>query len=145
MGMLTLVSFMNDLNQQPKLDSYKTLPFFAYYILPLIFFPFLFVKTVYKGVTCKGDPDMYPFSLKKNRQTFKKVYLESKTYDLDDLRRCYSKYNRKLNDYMYGSISAAFSKYFTELGIHKQTHFTCSVPVNMKPPPKTIDDVQFDN
>jgi len=53
----------------------------------------------------------------------------------------------KLNDFMFASISAALSKYFTELGISedKQTHFSLSLPVNMKPQPKSIDDVQFKN
>ena len=51
----------------------------------------------------------------------------------------------KLNDYMFATISVALSKYFTELGIpeDKQTHFSLSIPINMKPQPKTIDDVQF--
>ena len=71
--------------------------------------------------------------------------MESKSYDLKDLRKCYSKYGRKLNDYMFASISASFSKYFTELGIKNQTHFTVSVPVNMKPMPTKISEVRFNN
>lgn len=48
---------------------------------------------------------------------------------------------------MFAIISAALSKHIAELGIpeDKQTHFSLSIPINMKPQPKTIDDVQFNN
>ena len=64
MGILTMISFMNEEKDFQSIDSFKQIPFWAYYILPLIYFPVAFARTIYKGATCKGDPAMYPLSLK---------------------------------------------------------------------------------
>ena len=51
--------------------------------------------------TIKGDPKMYPFHLNTGKISRNKTYLESKRYKIDDLRKCYSKFDKmKLNDYM---------------------------------------------
>ena len=48
---------------------------------------------------------------------------------------------------MMSWISVAISRYFSDIGISsdKQTYYTISLPFNMKPQPKCIDDVQLFN
>lgn len=129
-----------------QIHNHRSIPFFAYYLLPILYTPYGFCRTVYHGITTQSDPNMTPFHLKGGRQSLNKTYLETKHYELDDLRKCYSKFGKmKLNDYMFATVSAAFSKLFTEMGITKQTHFSVSVPVNMKPLPRNIQEVQFNN
>jgi len=91
---------------------------------------------------------MHPFLLKNGVQCNKKSFYESKSYHLNDLRKCYSQFGKmKLNDLMMACISASFSKCFTELGIpeDRQTHFSLSLPINMKPQAKSIEEIQFCN
>ena len=65
---------------------------------------------------------------------------------MDKLRKSYNNFPKmKLNDFLIASISAAISQYFTSLGIKDQTYFTTSIPINMKPQPRTIEDVRFGN
>ena len=146
MGIITMMTFLNDDVPEDALINHRKIPFFFYYIMPILYLPIGIIKYIQLGLKCQGDPNMVPFSLKNDRQSGVKTYLESKTYELDDLRKCYKQYKGvKLNDYMYACISAAYSKYFTKLGILKQTYFTASVPVNMKPLPSSIEEVQFNN
>jgi len=148
MGIMSMFTFMNDNHNPENIAQFREIPFFYYYVLPVLYIPFGLVRYIMGGLKTKGDPNMTPFYLKNDIQSMKKQYFETKYYELSDLRKCYNKFGKmKLNDFMFASISAAISKYFTELGISedKQTHFSLSLPVNMKPQPKSIDDVQFKN
>ena len=37
------------------------------------------------------------------------------------------------------------SSYFDNLGVEDQTHFTATIPINMKPLPNSLEEVQFNN
>lgn len=89
---------------------------------------------------------MYPFYCKQGQQSNKKTFTETKYYSMDVLRKSYNNFPRmKLNDFLLANISAAISQYFTSIGIKDQSYFTTSIPVSMKPQPRTIEDVRFGN
>ena len=148
MGIISMITFLNDSHNPNNITQFREIPFFYYYILPILYTPYGLLRYIYEGLNTKGDPNMYPFLLKTGKQSMKKEYYETKYYELADIKKWYGNFDKmKLNDFMFAIISAALSKYFIELGIpeDKQTHFSLSIPINMKPQPKTIDEVQFCN
>lgn len=147
MSMINLTAFMND-GHNPEMIEHRSIPFIYMYILPFLYIPLGVYRFIVDSFLVRGDKNMTPFHLKGGVQSKEKVYLESKYYELSDLRKCYSKYeNTKLNSYMFATVSVALSKYIEELGIPKEkhTHFSLSIPVNMKPPASSLEDVQFYN
>ena len=146
MGIMTLFTMVNQKLSSDFVGTHRQIPFFLYYILPLFYLPKRIVQFFKPGSKIKADPKMYPLQLNTGKQSRNKIYLESKRYKLDDLRKCYNKFGKmKLNDYMLASISAGMSSYLDKLGVEDQTHFTATIPVNMKPLPNSLEEVQFDN
>ena len=148
MGILSLITFMNDNHNPDNIQQFREIPFFYYYILPLIYIPYGLFRFSYDAIVRKGDANMYPFALKTGKQSMVKEYHESKCFDLSELKKCYQHFDKmKLNDLVFASISAAFSRHFVELGLpqDKQTHFSCSIPVNMKSQPRCLEEVEFCN
>ena len=146
MGIMSLFAMMNDKLSKEMISHHRQIPFFHYYILPLLYLPIGIFWYTYIGLKSKSDPKMYPFHLNTGRQSGEKIYLESKRYKLDDLRKCYNKFGKmKLNDYMFASISAGLSTYFNKLGVKDQSYFSVTIPANMKPLPNSLEEVKFCN
>ena len=146
MGIMGILTRISDKTSSEEIVHHRQIPFFHYYILPLFYVPKLLYKFFVVGSKTKADPKMYPFQLDTGKQSGEKIYLESKHYQLDDLRKCYNNFgNMKLNDFMLASMSAGLSTYFDKLGVKDQSYFTVVIPVNMKPSPRSIEDVKFSN
>jgi diacylglycerol O-acyltransferase len=147
MSMVNLMTLMND-NHNPEEMDKRTIPFVYMYIIPFLYIPLGIYRFIVDSFVVRGDKNMTPLQLKGGVQSKDKIYMESNNYELSDLRKCYSQYvDTKLNSYMFATVSVALSKYLEELGIPKErhTHFSLSVPVNMKPMAYRIEEVQFYN
>ena len=87
MGIMSLMTFMNDSHNPDNIIQFREIPFFYYYILPVIYTPFGLLRYIYDGIMTKGDPNMHPFTLKSGKQSMKKEYFETKAYDLSDIKK----------------------------------------------------------
>jgi len=113
MGIMSLITFMNDEHNPNIVTQYRNIPFLYYYVLPILYIPIGFVRFTIDAIRLKADRNMYPFQLKEEVQTKNKEYFETKLYAFSDLKKCYTQFGRmKLNDFLMASVSAAFSKYF---------------------------------
>ena len=96
MGIMSLITFLNDNHNPDNIKQHRDIPFISYYILPFLYIPIGIIKYTLCGIMCKGDPDMSPFVLKSGIQSMKKKYWESKQYELHWHTKNSTKY-KKLN------------------------------------------------
>ena len=101
MGIVSLFMMIDQKPSSDLVNTHRQIPFFLYYILPLLYLPKRIFQFFMTKSTIKGDPKMFPFHLNTGKQSRNKIYLFSKFYKLEDLRKCYNKFGKmKLNDYM---------------------------------------------
>ena len=148
MSMMNLVTLMNDSHNPKDILISRSIPFLHRYIIPFFYIPLGVYRITCDALNVKNDLNMKPLQLKGDVQSTKKKFYSSKYYELDKLRGCYSKFqDTKLNSYMFAMISKSMSKYFEELHIpqEKQTHFSVTVSINMKPPADSLEKITFKN
>ncbi|CAI2363604.1 unnamed protein product [Moneuplotes crassus] len=148
MGMMNMMTFLNDNHNPDILQKHRSIPFLYRYVLPLFYVPLGLLRFIIDSRVVRGDQSLTPLHLKDGIQSSEKSYHCTKYFELEDLRKRYTQYkDTKLNSYMFAIISSSLSDCLEEYGIskEKQTHFSLSVPVNMKPPATCLDEVEFGN
>lgn len=94
----------------------------------------------------KEDPYILssPLSLKGGKVAGNKSLTVSKFFDFNDLR-LYKSYNNTFNDFMLAVISKAFKRIFKKNDCTKVKTLVATIPVNVKPLPRSLEEIPFDN
>jgi len=74
-----------------------------------------------------------------------KIFMETKEWDFYQIQKKYKEFKDvRFNDMMMTFLSIAFDRTLKEHG-SKSEHLICALPVNMRNPPKDLDDVVLTN
>ena len=74
-----------------------------------------------------------------------KVFMETKEWDFYQIQKKYKEFKEvRFNDIMMTFLSIAFNWTLKQYG-SKSEHLICALPVNMRNPPRDIDDVVLTN
>ena len=139
LGMLSLINskathksvlVMNYRNLFQKLTHYLLLPYF-------------FLKTMNEERKISYYPESH--ILRDVELIDAKIFLETKEWDFFEIQKKYKQFKHaRFNDLMMSYISIALSKILKESG-SKADKLIVAIPVNMRNPPKDIDDVVLTN
>lgn len=74
------------------------------------------------------------------------MFLTTKTYDFEDLRKCYKQFDKvTFNNYVMGVLGKSIHEWYAKNGVAKPGPLVMSCPVNMKPFPDSIEKVNLNN
>lgn len=142
---MTHFCYMGDNFSEKLLPARREMPLW-YKISYYGFLPFLVVFGLISSKRVAQDPKIQtsPIWLKNSISAGEKDLIVSKHYDFDDLR-VYKKFNNTFNDFMLAVISKVLRQIFNEKGSETVKSVVCMIPVNVKPVPRTLESIPYDN
>lgn len=143
LGLLSLFGFVNKTHIGNKMPEIKPLsPFF--WIRFYAFMPFLLVKFLLSSLRVRQSRETNPLRDVSKTLTGKKTLVESKHWDFNDLRVYKKTPNLTFNNFFISMMSKSWKEQFEQVG-SKSDKVVIAIPVNIRLPPKSIDDVTFKN
>lgn len=74
------------------------------------------------------------------------VLLLTKTFDFQDIRKCYKKYeNTTFNNYLMGVLSKSMHSWFVKSNVEVLDNLLMACPVSMKAFPTSVKDINMNN
>ncbi|CAI2367167.1 unnamed protein product [Moneuplotes crassus] len=136
MGTMLFLSSVDGNKNLSAIPQMKNISVFMRFTLFLLS-PFFFLYSLISDVKIMGQDN--PYKLKEGFSG-KKELAVSKTYDFEQLRKCYKRYNgMKFNDFFLGCIGTGMKNYANELGYKSLDRVGMGIPVNLRPPPTSLE------
>lgn len=145
-GVITLFSYLNDDTFCPKLiPKFKKITWIQKMMVAL-FVPAALVMQYNVALFFKLKPQNKIIHTVDRKNSGESVFLCSKTYDFEDLRKCYKTYDKAtFNNYVMGILGKSISDWYALNGVHNPGDLILTVPVNMKTLPEKVEDINMNN
>jgi len=146
MGIITLFAFLNDESFCPKLIPDLKKPSLLQKLMVACYIPIALVIQYSVTIFYDRKKQNQIFHTPDGKNSGESIFMLSKTYDFNDLRKCYKKYEHvTFNNYIMGVVGKSLKEWYAKNGVQDPGDMIMSVPVNMKIFPKRVEDIDLNN
>lgn len=146
MGVITLFAYLNDSSFCPKLvPKLKKISCWQK-ILVACFVPVALVMQYNVALFFKLKEQNKKIHTPNGKNSGDSVFLCSKTYHFDDLRKCYKQFDKAtFNNYVMGILGKSIHDWYGKNGVSNPGDLILTIPVNMKTLPDKVEEINMNN
>ena len=147
-GFLGLLSLIDDHQFKLKIDKKFPQPNILHHIFFTFFGPIYSLYLCTKWEFLSSDENAKKCVELNGPVTYRnKFYAAKSRIPFDKVRNCYKRLEKKttFNDYVMGAISVGLHEWFKSYNIEGAKNLKCLLPVNTRPLPTCIEEVDLSN